>query len=275
MSATRIFSCVQIKSIPCWGGKGSLHSSEAIGTPINVENFIESSLKSCAFLKQTNSSLRSASAFISALTAGNIPIPTLSIRDRNEITGLIGEIVIEEYLAIGSFGLNFYSKFRKRGTSKSRGIDLINNKGRKLILVECKHPHEPLAQISSDFEAIIGSVIDNSYIPCSQENNALRLAAIRIQFEEERQIARARGQPITTIDADIIILEDCMKKGNYEVISCILVDKKVLTSLDLSVLETKIHYDSFPPFTSLITTIVLALQDLHGLTEKMFVKNGV
>jgi hypothetical protein len=226
-------------------------------------------------LKQKSRQFRSTSAFIQALRAGDVPVPILSINDRNEITGLIGEMVIEQYLTTGGYGVGFYSKFRKKGTSKSKGIDLINNNDGKLILIECKHPHEPIAQIVSNFESAISGVIDNSYMPCTHENNAIRLAAMRIEFEQSRQNALARGESTATIDDEIKILEDAMLKSDYSIVACILLDKRVATTLDLNVLESKIRYDLFPPFSNLITTIVVVLQDLETLTEKMFVKNGV
>jgi len=184
-------------------------------------------------------------------------------------------MIIEQYLATGGYGVSFYSKFRKKGTSKSKGVDLINNHNGKLILIECKHPHEPIAQVSLNFESVISGIVDNSYIPCTQENNAIRLAAIRIELEQSRQNALVRGESTATIDDEIKILEDGMLKSDYSIIACILLDKKVTTSLDLDVLESRIRYDLFPPFTSLITSIVLVLQDLETLTERMFVKNGV
>lgn len=60
---------------------------------------------------------------------------------KNDMKGLVGEIVAEAVLAECGFGEPFYSKWRYAGTSASKGIDIVMRKGDLLSVNESKHLH--------------------------------------------------------------------------------------------------------------------------------------
>ena len=80
---------------------------------------------------------------VSFFQCGTPPADDRDGMGRNDMKGLVGEIVAEAVLVECGFGEPFYSKWRHAGTSASRGIDIVMRKGDMLLVSESKHLHAP------------------------------------------------------------------------------------------------------------------------------------
>ena len=150
----------------------------------------------------------------------NPQLPSSAL-DSNDIKGLIGEIIAEDYENMN--GANpIFIKWKIHGTSKSQGIDIVvskkNNSSEELILVEAKHVHTINPNVNQAIKKRIEEGIDEFQV----EKTLLSLLRIIEKFSESIANSRASGGSSDALEQLCNFLEDKINNRDYriEVIAC-------------------------------------------------------
>ncbi len=145
--------------------------------------------------------------------------------DTTEFLGLIGEIITEHFVKENGGLQEFYTKWRKKGTSKSRGIDMIaikeNNESAEFFLIEAKHLHSVSGNVSNDLKKRIEEGIGEF----EHEKTIQSLAGISSEISSAIATIRQVGGNVDSLEKQCDFLEERMQKNDYVLIIVACIDK--------------------------------------------------
>lgn len=185
--------------------------------------------------------------------------------DSNDITGLIGEIIAEDFVLKDGVEILF-AKWREHGTSKSRGIDLIirkiNNGNHDLILVEAKHSHR-FSNAKQTIKQRFEEAIDEFEI----EKTLLNLLGITSNMSTTIAKIKAYGENFKELEEKCIFLEKKIYDINYmiQIISCI--DNDAFNGIIFKDLMKQIDSDKDIGTPFKLVMELLKIKMLHDFTD--------
>lgn len=88
---------------------------------------------------------KARSKIAAGMASRGIRLAGLPGHTRNDVVGLVGEMLCEDLLPRLGMGEPFHAKWRESGSSLTNGVDLVFKKGRHLCAVESKHLHRDIS----------------------------------------------------------------------------------------------------------------------------------
>lgn len=163
--------------------------------------------------------------------------------DTTEFLGLIGEMLTEDFILRNGFHF-FYIKWRNKGTSKSKGIDMIainnNEETKKFFLIEAKHVHKIAGDVANEikrrFEDGIGE-FDN-------EKTLYNLAGLSTEFSIAISKNRQFGLSTQELENNCKFLEQRMENKDYNIIIVTCIDKTKYNQTDFKKLMKNISSET-------------------------------
>jgi hypothetical protein len=157
--------------------------------------------------------------------------------DSNDVTGLIGEMMLEDMSSFHN-QISICPKWRKTGSSKSKGLDLIcsNDLGslQRVVVKESKHLHDEISNSASQNYVVIKSKCVEA-IEQSDVNHVLcSLTDVITRFGDNLTFLAATHQDTTTTKKSYDLLENALRECNFELWIAVFVDDKYCTSSDFS-----------------------------------------
>ena len=268
------FTCKENDSIQTSIGNIKISLSEIQNKKPNVlSKSISDSIKLALQLKQEKEKEKSNSIQLKLLKASNLPIPVYDTKyfDSDDLIGLIGEIISENFIINNNNDNNtFYIKWREFGTSKSRGLDLIFENDGTLLIFECKNPHKSFSKINPKYNDVIAHALDEAFIQNSDLKVIHDIIRLYNRYFKQRRFLSANGMTTDEMDEKITIIEKCIDKNSFKVNGSVTTDKKSLKHITLKNLESKIHFDKFPT-TSVNSAIIISVKDLQQEIKTMLI----
>lgn len=256
-----------------WSGQAELIKFEGIHDE-SFDDFLDTALKLAIQKKQNNQTIKNSSSIITILRDSGIPVPvTNNNLDNQEITGLIGEIISEDFLNQTTANEPFYIKWKENGTSKSNGIDMIFFENNELFLNESKHLHEQLKN-TVNYEPNYKATIQKAFESNSEYHSIIFLARLYLKFHKARRVMLAGELNTDEITQKIDILRNAIRENLISTNTTIITDNNYTNQITLTNIVNAINYASFPVFTKLISAFLTGINDLETRTDN-FLTNGV
>ena len=192
--------------------------------------------------------------------------PTTPAATRNDVVGLVGEILAEDVLMDLGAGEPFYAKWRSSGTSASAGVDLVFKKGSRLSACEAKHAHDSVRNAPT------------AVAPAARElNRALEQNPDahtkdflgKLILREERHAAQcdARGDRAGRMQSRkrSSMLEVALGTGAYATIAVVVFDGA--HSPAPAAVRSRIKHGTAKLFRNPATGFLVGVRGLHDSTE--------
>lgn len=209
-----------------WKGSGrAQHASFTIDK--KFENTLATSITTAAEYKQERTRNQNAEKILKSLSSRGFSVKEeLPKYDFDDLVGLIGEMVLEEFVRRNGSELLF-AKWKVSGTSKSRGIDLVARKFSKqwtLTLFEAKHLHVAVKGKPKDrCYPEISSRFRNGLAEFEREVTVFNLSNILAKISYSIRHGRALGSEDTNLTLIRDFLSSRLRNEDYslEVVTCI------------------------------------------------------
>ena len=194
--------------------------------------------------------------------AAPAPVP------RNNIVGLVGEILTEDILENLGVGEAFYVKWRSSGTSTSAGVDLVFKKEEFLYACESKHMHSSVCNAPT----VVASVARELSRAFKQNSDAHTKDFFgKLIFEEAGYAAQcdARGDKAGRMRSGKRrrVLEAAIGAGSYTTNAVIVFDGA--HSPVPAAVRSRIKTGTAKLFKKPVTGFLVGVRDLHDSTESM------
>jgi len=205
---------------------------------------------------------------VARLLARGVKPAAPAAASRNDIVGLVGEILAEDSLEYLGAGEPFYAKWRLSGTSASAGVDLVFKKDGFLSACESKHAHSSVRSARTAAAPVareLGRALEQN--PDEHTGNFLG----KLILGEERHAAQcaARGdeagrkRSMERMD----VLENALGTGAYATNAAIVFDGA--HSPAPAAVRSRIRPGAAKRFRNPATGFLVGVRDLHGSTEAM------
>lgn len=114
---------------------------------------------------------------------------------RNDVVGLVGEMLCEGLLPRLGVGEPFHAKWREGGSSLTNGADLVFKKGRHLCAVESKHLHRDISGGGGGASAAraVSNIINTSLAANTDSHTSAYLATLLDREFKHGAACDARG----------------------------------------------------------------------------------
>lgn len=224
-----------VKETDVWDG--AAHLSHIVVDTNQLFDQLPALIAEAVQIRRSRLQNRSVKAVLAALRVRGFDLD-LRAPDRNDMVGLIGEIVTGEYSEREGRKI-IYAKWRAGGTSKSNGIDLIasSDAESEYDVLEAKHLHEELKGLTpsssiSHFRDRLLEGLDE----LRDEEVKEKVAAILIKVNNAIRFGQAVGFPQALTETRLIF-EELLTRGNYSIGIVECSDSKYLdvsTTIDTS-----------------------------------------
>ena len=194
--------------------------------------------------------------------------PPPATASRNDIVGLVGEILAEDFLEDLGAGEPFYAKWRLSGTSASAGVDLVFKKDGFLSACESKHVHSSVrsartaaAPVARELNRALEQNPDEhtenflGTLFLGEEQHALQCAARSDEAGRKRSMGRRD------------VLENALGTGAYATNAVVVFDGA--HSPAPAAVRSRIRLGAARRFRNPATGFLVGVRDLHGSTEAM------
>lgn len=191
--------------------------------------------------------------------------------DDTDIKGLIGEMILEDMAHFHNH-IAICPKWRKSGSSKSNGLDLISYKdtkrGKKLVVAESKHLHDGVKGHPKRHVAIRDKCVeaieqsDPNHILCSL-SDALARFGHHIAFAK----AAAKSSP-AELEEKYELMQKAFSDCNYELWFSIFVDEQYCADADYKGCISKLS-EPLPEYGDSMTVEIIGIKNLEEGTESL------
>ncbi len=229
---------------------------------------LEKSLKSATQNNQNRKNKLDRKIIVNRILKRGIDLTSTKVTsamDSNDITGLIGEIIAEDFILTDKVEALFV-KWHEHGTSKSKGIDLvvrrINNGNFDLILVEAKHSHK-FSNAKRTIKHRFEEAIDEFEI----EKTLLNLLGIINWMSITIEKLKAYSEDYQELEEKCIFLENKINDMSYmiQIVTCI--DNDAYDGIIFKDLMKQITSDKDIGNPSKLTMELLRIKTLHHFTD--------
>lgn len=204
-----------------WGGIGCGHRFHS-AIDNDFRKFILNQIDEARRVRQERRKDRNLRNVIKSLSERGLEIvDKLTGYDENDVVGLTGEIVMEDFIVDLSFEPVF-PKWRYSGTSKSRGIDLVARKrfgdDWELVLYEAKHLHDEIRNQRAELcHNSIRSRFKTGMEGFELDKTRFDLANILGKMGDSIRLSEAAGSDATLIREYRNLISEGLSKDSYSV----------------------------------------------------------
>lgn len=253
---------------------GSFTISEMIIPKNELESILKESIKNALATKSTKIIEKNSSFLLNYLQKNTLPIEYFSSSfDIDDLMGIIGEIVSEIYHKQCLNEDPIYVKWKATGTSKSKGLDLIFHKNEKLYSIECKHPHESLANQNNDKSRIILRTINDGLNTHDDIRTKEFMVLLFRKYFEQKRLLTGSKLNTSAIDTRIQLIRSLLRKNDIIEEINLVADKIYEKDIDNNSLESNLNYSKFALISKSIGVVLLLIENIHELSMAIS-KNG-
>lgn len=159
----------------------------------DLDDFLRSRLKVAQAKMAGIQRSKTSSNFAAGISSRGIQPVDLPSRTRNDVVGLVGEMLCEDLLPHLNIGEPFHVKWREGGSSLTNGVDMIFKKDNHLYATESKHLHRSISGSSTSAAHTISSVINKSLVANTDSHTNAYLATLLEQEFVHGAACDARG----------------------------------------------------------------------------------
>ena len=194
------------------------------------------------------------------------PNPAAPAATRNDVVGLVGEILAEHVLADLGAGEPFYAKWWSSGTSTSAGVDLVFKKGSRLSACEAKHAHD---SVRGDSTAVapVARELDRALEQNPDAHTRDFLGKLILSEERHAAECDARGDGAGRMQSRkrTGVLEVALGTGAYATNAVVVFDGA--HSPAPAAVRSRIKHGTAKLFRSPATGFLVGVRGLHDSTE--------
>ena len=110
-----------------------------------LEKFLDPRMKDAQARMAGRRRVKARSKIAAGMASRGIRLAGLPGHTRNDVVGLVGEMLCEDLLPRLGMGEPFHAKWRESGSSLTNGVDLVFKKGERLCAAESKHLHRSIS----------------------------------------------------------------------------------------------------------------------------------
>ena len=263
---------IQLRSLTLWQGAGEGNFYDAImddefgkSLKINIEEAIR--------IKQERQTNRSRIAVINNLSERGLNfVNELSGYDQNDLIGLIGEIVTDDFIINLSLE-TIFPKWRYTGTSKSRGIDLVAREriGEewKLMLYEAKHLHDEIRNSAEKlYNNLLRGKFENGIDEFESEKTKLNLAYVKMKLGDFIRLGEATGTDVDIVKEHWSLISVGLREDRYRINIVVLADDEYCKDETLQSIF-KISNPTMEEGNHFLTLTLIKTIHLEKMTDEM------
>lgn len=222
-------------------------------------------------IKKERKETKFKSGIISRINARGIRLRyklSYSSMDSNDIVGLIGEIITQDYSSKPEHE-EVFVKWKRSGTSKSKGIDLVllNIKNNNLILLEAKNSHSRLVRSNPD--QVVKDRLEEALNQFENEKTLLSLSQLVAELSDAKDTLRAAKCDITKLEELCKLIKSKISADSYNIQAFMIMDKKhgndTVFINAMSKINTSVNLGSNRD----ILIHLIEVEELDGITEEI------
>lgn len=222
-------------------------------------------------IKKERKEAKFRSGIISRMKKRGIVLPyklSYSTMDSNDIVGLIGEITTQDYVSRPEYD-EVFIKWRRSGTSKSKGIDLVihDTKNDDLILLEAKNSHFQIAHTKA--EQVIKTKLEDALNQFEHEKTLISLTNLVSEISESRDTIRATGVDVTELDKLCKFINSKINFDSYKIHAFMIIDKNHSDDSVFTSAMSKINSSADLGTNRDILLHLIEIEDLDAMTAEI------
>jgi hypothetical protein len=217
----------ELQSLFLWEGSGVGHYYR-MDIDGEFKLFLTSQIKEAIRVKQERRRESSRRELLKSLRDRGCEIAEeLPGYDENDLVGLIGEIVINDFAV--NLGVEpILPKWHYTGTSKSSGIDFVGREKLgdmwELALYEAKHLHDEVRNTKTECYTLIKGKFRIGLDEFESEKTELDLASILLQLENSIRLCKAIESDASSIQEYRAFISSSLQNNRYRLNVVALVD---------------------------------------------------
>ena len=186
--------------------------------------------------------------------------------DRDDLDGLLGEIVSELYHTKAG-DVPFYAKWRDTGTSKSRGVDLIVERDGGLSSIECKHTHVSAAR-STDTAQTLLRVLRRGLSQHTDTRTSMFLASLYIRYGNQIRLLDASDMDARQVRKKMETIRRCLQQNDIQGDVDLVADNRY-AGIDYAEFESRLGLTQLNPSFGRVTALLLFVGGLYEIREDL------
>ena len=259
----------QVISHPELMGKCCSFSANSV---TKFETLISDSLKEALLVRQQCRCESSRREVIKNIRDRGVSITNrLSGYDKNEVIGLIGEIVMANFVECSGSKM-IYVKWREAGTSKSKGIDLIamdaDTDLSEIKLCEAKHIHSE-QDMTSNYISLLKGRFRAGLDEFESEKTQLNLSSVIMKLGKAIHVGEAAMTDQTAAKGYYTLITSSLKENRYRIRIVVLIDQKYCNTAALMDSTAQITRPLKVGKEHKIDLSLLELEALEEITKEM------
>lgn len=239
----------------------------------NLSDMLANQLDRARVVARERAADKSQTRTAARLHARGIKPAASDTSSRNNIVGLVGEILTENGLKALGAGKPFYVKWRVSGTSTSAGVDMVFKQGSILSACESKHLHSLIRNAPAPVTPVAGAV--NKALGSNLDAHTEDFLG-KLLMEEYVLAAKldSRGDEAGRIQCleRRDVLEAALSAGAYATNVMVAFDSAY--SLTPAAVRSRIKSNITGLFKNPVTCFLMGVLGLYNSTEAMVSRYG-
>ena len=188
---------------------------------------------------------------------------------RNDVVGLIGEMLCEDLLPSLDIGEPFYIKWKEYGSSLTNGIDLVFKKGSRLYASESKHLHRTISGDAASAARTVSYAINRSLAANTDYHTATHLGTLLEKESMHGAACDARSDKIGRKNSDkrYSFLCSVIRNKNYSLGVAVTFDS--VHDPQAADIDARLCDASTGQFVKPVLAFALGVDQLYDATEGM------
>jgi len=220
----------QLQVLILWEGTGAGHHFRMTMSG-EFKEFVTDQIEEARLVKQERRRSSSRAAVIKSLFERGLEVvDELTGYDENDVVGLTGEIIMEDFVI--NLALEpIFPKWRYTGTSRSPGIDLVARERSggdwELVLYEAKHLHNEIRSAGAELcHNLVRNKFKIGIDEFELDETRLNLASIMMKLGDYIRLGEATGSDVSSTKEYRNLISAGLINDRYRVNVVVLVDAK-------------------------------------------------
>ena len=241
----------------------------------DLSQLLNSSITKALSTKKQKSIEKNSSSLTLYLQNSDLPLPNFSPTiDFDDMMGLIGEIVSELYHKQCEKQDPLYVKWMETGTSKSQGLDLVFHSNERLFSIECKHPHESLANSDNDKSKIILQTFVKGLKKHDDKRTVEFMVRLYKRYLIQKRFLEGSGMDTKELDKKMDLVNNLLKKNDIVEEINLIADKLYEQNVDKNNLDSNLDLSKFSLVSKSIGVLLLLIENLHEISKEVDSNHG-
>ncbi len=241
----------------------------------DLSKILNSSISKALSTKNQKSAEKNNSSLTQYLQNNSLPFPNFSPTiDFDDMMGLIGEIVSELYHKECVKQDPLYVKWIDTGTSKSQGLDLVFHYNDRLFSIECKHPHESLANSDNEKSKIILQTFHKGLKKHDDKRTVEFMVRLYKRYLIQKRLLDGSGMDTKELDDKMDLVNNLLKKNDIVEEINLMADKLYEQDVDKNGLDSNLDLSRFSLVSKSIGVLLLLIENLHEISKKVNSNHG-